>query len=126
LVRHIRRLGFPAFALILPVPASAQAVQEIPNAMAAHTRFIIIIMAAFLAWAVSFSLLTMKERNTRQKQRQALVERRERILDEIAELEIGRESGEVAQARYSGRSKSLRNDLARVLERLERPTGKQN
>jgi hypothetical protein len=92
--------------------------------MAAHTRFIIVITAAFLTWAVSFSLLTMKDRNARKKQRQALVEQRERILGEIADLEFAREAEDLTETGYRSRSKALRNDLARVVERIQRSSGK--
>ena len=120
MIWRISRHVTTALALIslFESAATAQAVREIPNAMANHTRFIIVIAVAFLAWAVSFSITTMKGRQSGRRERQLLLERRESLLDKIAELEADKEAGNVPDNRYKARMKTLRNDLASVLERL--------
>ncbi len=102
---------------ILGVTALAQTTQGIPNPMATHTVAIVVITAAFLAWAASYSLQVMQER-TRKKDRELLGRRREAVLDSITALEISRESGTISEDRYKRRKKELRSELARVLERL--------
>ncbi len=102
---------------ILGVTALAQTTQGIPNPMATHTVAIVVITAAFLAWAASYSLQVMQER-TRKKDRELLGRRREAVLDSITALEIYRESGTISEDRYKRRKKELRSELARVLERL--------
>jgi ABC-type transport system involved in cytochrome bd biosynthesis fused ATPase/permease subunit len=114
------------FYIVLPVlailvralPVHAQSVQEIPNAMSAHTVFIIVITAAFLTWAASFSLYALKERTNKQKERQILGTLREKILDELAEVETAREAGAISEGRYKNRFKTLRGDLSRVIDKL--------
>lgn len=114
------RLTFAAIVSILfSAPLLAQGVQEIPNAMAVHTTFIIGVTTVFLIWAVSFSIQTMKERTNPQQQRQVLLERRERILEEITKIEIARESGDITRSRYKRRLKTNRGDLVRVIEKLQ-------
>ena len=102
---------------ILGVTALAQTTQGIPNPMATHTVAIVVITAAFLAWAASYSLQVMQER-TRKKDRELLGRRREAVLDSITALEMSRESGTISEDRYKRRKKELRSELARVLERL--------
>ena len=114
------RLTFAAIVGILfSAPLLAQGVQEIPNAMAVHTTFIIGVTTIFLIWAVSFSIQTMKERTNPQQQRQVLLERRERILEEITKIEMARESGDITRSRYNRRLKTNRGDLVRVIEKLQ-------
>lgn len=107
-----------AVLLLTGAPAAAQGVQEFPNPMAAHTVFIVAIVGAFLAWAVSFSIHTARERSDGRRERQRLLDERERILDRIADLEDERESGRIDAARYKLRARRLRGDLARVVEAL--------
>ena len=114
------RLVGPAFiALLAAAPAGAQGIEEIPNPMAAHTIFIIVITSAFLIWAVSFSLQTTKERADKNKQRQMFLAERERILDTIAEIEADRDSGKIDSGQYKSRIKKRRGELTRVIERLQ-------
>jgi len=86
--------------------------------MAAHTLFIVLITAAFLAWAASFSIQIMKERSY-EKDRQALRRHRETILDKITELETARESGTINKDRHKRRMRELRGELSRVIEKLQ-------
>lgn len=114
------RLVGPAFiALLAAAPAGAQGIEEIPNPMAAHTIFIIVITSAFLIWAVSFSLQTTKERADKNKQRQMFLAERERILDTIADIEADRDSGKIDSGQYKSRIKKRRGELTRVIERLQ-------
>ena len=114
------RLVGPAFiALLAAAPAGAQGIEEVPNPMAAHTIFIIVITSAFLIWAVSFSLQTTKERADKNKQRQMFLAERERILDTIAEIETDRDSGKIDSGQYKSRIKKRRGELTRVIERLQ-------
>lgn len=106
-------------ASIIATPAAGQRVEEIPNAMSSHTIFIIIVTGAFLAWAASFSFHTVRERASRNNDRRLLISERERILDDLARVEAGRDSGEIDEIRYKRRLKALRGDLARVVERLQ-------
>ncbi len=106
-------------ALLVAAPALAQGVEEVPNPMATHTIFIVVITTAFLIWAVSYSLQTTKERTDKNKQRQMLLAQRERILDAIADIEADRDSGKIDTGQYKSRIKKLRGELTRVIERLQ-------
>ena len=86
--------------------------------MAAHTLFVILITAAFLAWAASYSIQMMKER-TRKKDRRDLGRHRETILDKITELETARESGTISKDRHKRRMKELRGNLSRVIGKIQ-------
>ena len=50
---------------------------EVPNAMGAHTWFIILAAGSFLGWAISYSLQLQREARARKKGREEIV--RERI-----------------------------------------------
>ena len=107
--------------ILFSAPLLAQGVQEIPNAMAVHTTFIIVVTMAFLIWAVSFSIQTMKERTNPQQQRQVLLARRGQSLEEITTVEMARESGDITRSRYKSHLKTLRGSLVRVIEKLQSP-----
>ncbi len=107
-----------ALVLALAIPARAQAPIQVPNPMAAHTLFIILITAAFLVWAASYSAQIMKER-THKKDRRDLVRHRETILDKITELETARESGTISKDRHKRRMKELRGELSRVIGKIQ-------
>ena len=111
LVGLILGLGFAA-------RAQAQAPIEVPNPMAAHTLFVILLTVAFLVWAASFSIQIMKERTHRQD-RQSLIRRRETILDKITELETALEAGAITKERHRRRMKELRGELSRVIGKLQ-------
>ena len=114
----MRRLTTLVLGLVFAIPADAQGPIQVPNPMAAHTLFIVLITAAFLAWAASFSIQTMKER-THRKERQALRQHRETVLDKITELETARESGTINKERHKRRMRELRGELSRVIEKLQ-------
>ena len=114
----MRRLTAVVLGLAFVIPAYAQGPIQVPNPMAAHTLFIILITAAFLAWAGSFSIQIMKER-TQQKDRQALRLYRDTLLDKITELETARESGTISTEGHKRRMRELRGELSRVITKLQ-------
>ncbi len=114
----MRRLLAVVIGLNFALPAHAQGPIQVPNPMAAHTLFIILITSAFLIWAASFSIQIMQER-THRKDRQALRRHRETILDKITETEAARESGAITKERHKRRMKELRGELSRVIETLQ-------
>ncbi len=91
---------------------------DVPNAMGAHTWFIILAVGAFLLWSVSYSLQLHKEALARRKGREELVHRKEELLDQIADLETQKESGAIGEKKYKQDLKDLKFHLAKVLEKL--------
>ncbi len=103
-------------ALIVLVVTPAYAQQDVPNSMASHTLFVILITGAFLVWAASYSVHFYRDReDQREHQRESLESHRDTLFDEIAELETAYETGAISESRYKTRLKSLRSDLARTL-----------
>ena len=90
----------------------------VPNAMGAHTWFIILAVGSFLLWSVSYSLQLHKEALARKKGREELVSRKEQLLDQIADLETRKESGAIGEKKYKQDLKDLKFHLAKVLEKL--------
>lgn len=113
---HIRSLA-TILSLAAPVWAQSGTI-SVPNPMAAHNVFIILITAASLAWAASFSVQFMKERKLRQLDRPAILKVRESLLDEITKLEISIESGTITKDKYEKRLNEMRRQLSRVAEKL--------
>src|SRR2546426_6453124 len=91
---------------------------DVPNAMGAHTWFIILAVGAFLLWSVSYSLQLHKEALARKKGREELVRRKEELIDQIADLETRKEAGAIGEKKYKQDLKDLKFHLAKVLERL--------
>lgn len=91
---------------------------DVPNAMGAHTWFVILAAGAFLLWSLSYSLQLHKEALARKEGREHLVRRKEELLDQIADLEAQKESGAVAEKKYKQALKDLKFHLVKVLERL--------
>src|ERR1700740_3184601 len=91
---------------------------DLPNAMGAHTWFVILAVGAFLLWSISYSLQLHKEALARRKGRDELIRHKDEILDRIAELEEQKESGEIAEKKYRQDLKDLKLRLAKALERL--------
>jgi len=90
---------------------------DVPNAMGAHTWFIIVFAAAFLAWSISYSLQLRREAMARRKGREDLVHRKDELIDKIAEVEAQKESGRLDEKRYKQELKDLKFQLSKVLER---------
>jgi len=91
---------------------------DVPNAMGAHTWFIIVAAGAFLLWCLSYSLQLHKEALARRKGREELVRRKDELIDKIAELETQHSEGTIAEKKYKQDLKELKFLLSKVLERL--------
>jgi len=91
---------------------------DVPNAMGAHTWFIIIAIGAFLLWCISYSLQRHKEALSRRKGREDLLRRREELIEQIANIEEQKEAGSIADKRYKQDLKDLKFQLSKVLEKL--------
>src|SRR5213593_4644063 len=91
---------------------------DVPNAMGAHTWFIIVAVGAFLLWSLSYSIELHKEALARKKGREDLVRRKEELIDQIANLETQKESGAIVEKKYKQDLKDLKFHLAKVLEKL--------
>ena len=91
---------------------------DVPNAMGAHTWFIILAIGAFLAWSISYSLQLHKEALARRKGREDLARRKDEIIDKIAELEAQKDAGGIAERKYKQDLKDLKFRLSKVLEKL--------
>ncbi|HYR42057.1 MAG TPA: hypothetical protein VER98_03470 [Terriglobia bacterium] len=104
--------------LLLVQDAGAQTA-DVPNAMGAHTWFVILAVGAFLLWSISYSLQLHKEALARRKGRDELLRHKELLLDQIADLEAQKESGALAEKRYKQNLKDLKFRLAKVLEKMK-------
>ena len=104
--------------LLLLAQAEGAQTADVPNAMGAHTWFIIVAAGAFLLWSISYSLQLHREALTRRKGRDELVRRKEELLDQIADLEGQKESGSIPEKKYKQDLKDLKFHLAKILEKL--------
>ena len=91
---------------------------DVPNAMGAHTWFIILAAGAFLAWSISYSLQLRREALARRKGREDLARRKDELIDQIANLEAQKEAGAISEKRYKQDRKELKFQLSKVLEKL--------
>jgi hypothetical protein len=91
---------------------------EVPNAMGAHTWFIILAVGAFLAWSISYSLQLHKEALARKKGRVELSRQRDELLDQIAELEAQKETESITDKKYKQELKDLKFRLSKVIDKL--------
>ena len=91
---------------------------SVPNAMGAHTWFIIIAVGAFLLWSISYSLQLQKEALLRRKGREDLTRRKDELLDRIADLEGQKEAGKINERKYKDELKDLRFQLSKLLDQL--------
>jgi hypothetical protein len=103
--------------LVLLVQEGART-SRVPNAMGAHTWFVILVVGAFLAWSISYSLQLHKEALARKKGRQELVQRKEELIDQIADLELRMETGAITEGKYKQELKELKFRLSKLLEKL--------
>jgi hypothetical protein len=106
------------FLLLLLQADGGSQTADVPNAMGAHTWFVILAVGAFLLWSISYSLQLHKEALTRRKGREDLVRRKEEILDEIARLEDQKSTGALAEKKYRQDLRDLKFHLGKVLEKL--------
>jgi hypothetical protein len=91
---------------------------QVPNAMGAHTWFIIMAVGAFLAWSISYSLQLHKEALQKKKGREDLIRQKEAILIQIMDLEDQKEAESITEQKYKQELKSLKFRLAKLLEKL--------
>src|SRR5262249_24573506 len=91
---------------------------DVPNAMGAHTWFIILAVGAFLLWSISYSLQLHKEALARKKGRENLARRKEELIDQIAELEAQKEAGTVPDKKFKQELKDLKFQLSKVLGKM--------
>ena len=91
---------------------------DVPNAMGAHTWFIILVVGAFLAWSISYSLQLHKEALARKKGREDLVRRKDELIDKIADLEAQKDAGTIPEKKFKQDVKDLKFQLSKVLEKL--------
>src|SRR5215467_6307340 len=94
---------------------------DVPNAMGAHTWFIIVFVGAFLAWSISYSLQLRREALARKKGREDLAKRKDELIDQIADLETQKESGSVDDKRYRQQLKDLKFQLSKIVEKISPP-----
>jgi hypothetical protein len=92
---------------------------EIPSPMSIHTWFIIVAVGAFLTWCISYSLQLQKEALKRRTSREGLLLRKNRYLDELAELASQKEAGTLSEQRFKRRHVNTKLRLAKVLEQIE-------
>jgi hypothetical protein len=93
---------------------------DVPNAMGAHTWFIILAVGAFLAWSISYSLQLHREAVARRKGREDLARRKDEIIDKIADLEAQKDAGSITEKKYKQDLKDLKFQLSKVLEKMGR------
>src|SRR5437016_1947707 len=105
------------FLLLLAQTEGAETA-NVPNAMGAHTWFVILAVGAFLLWSISYSLQLHREALTRRKGRDELLRRKEELFDEIARLEDQKDSGALAEKRYEKDLRDLKFHLGKILEKL--------
>lgn len=104
--------------LLLLVQDEGARTADVPNAMGAHTWFIIIAIGAFLLWCISYSLQIHKQALLQKKGREDLVRRKDELIDRIAELEAGKEAGAIQEKKYKQDLKDLKFQLGKVVEKL--------
>jgi hypothetical protein len=106
------------FLLLLGQADGGAQTADVPNAMGAHTWFVILAVGAFLLWSISYSLQLHKEALARRKGRDELIRRKDELLDQIANLEEQKDSGAIAEKKYKQDLRDLKFHLGKVLEKL--------
>ena len=91
---------------------------EVPNAMGTHTWFVILAATAFLAWCISYSLVLHKQRLSRKKGQDDLLQQKEALLNRITALETQKDAGKIDEQHFSKELKTLKFRLASVLDKL--------
>ena len=92
---------------------------EVANPMGIHTWFVIVIVGAFLAWSISYSLQMQKEALRKRSSREGLLLLKNQYLDQLADLESRRQAGKISEQRYKREYNNGRLRLAKVLEKIE-------
>jgi hypothetical protein len=101
--------------LLLLAQDDAARTADVPNAMGAHTWFVIIAVGAFLLWCLSYSLQLHKEALARKKGREDLARRKQELVDKIADLEAQKDAGAVSEKKYKQDLKDLKFQLSKVV-----------
>ena len=109
--------------LLLAAQDDGPKTADVPNAMGAHTWFVIFAVGAFLLWSISYSLQLHKVALAKRKGRDDLVRRRQELIDSIADLEEQKEAGTLAEKKYKQDLKDLKFQLAKVVDKLRRKSG---
>ena len=104
--------------LLLLAQDEAARTADVPNAMGAHTWFVIIAVGAFLLWCLSYSLQSHKEALARKKGREDLARRKQELIDKIADLEAEKRAQTIAEKKYKQDLKDLKFQLSKILEKL--------
>src|SRR5499426_2082328 len=104
--------------LFLLAQDEAARTADVPNAMGAHTWFVIVAVGAFLLWSLSYSLQLHKEALARKKGREDLVRRKEELIDKIADLETQKDAVSISDKKYKQDMKDLKFQLSKILEKL--------
>ena len=103
--------------LLLQAQDEGARTADVSNAMGAHTWFIIVFVAAFLAWSISYSLQLRKEALARKRGRDDLVKRKDELIDRIANIEAEKEAGRLDDKKYKQELKDLKFQLSKILEK---------
>lgn len=105
--------------LLLVQDDGAARTADVPNAMGAHTWFIIAFVGAFLLWCISYSLQLHKEAVARKKGHEDVSKRKEELIDRIADLQSQKEAGTIDERKYKQELKELKFQLSRILEKTK-------
>ena len=92
---------------------------DVPNAMGAHTWFIIAFIGAFLLWSISYSLQLHREAVARKRGREDIARRKDELIDRIADLESKKEAGSIDEKKYKQELKELKFQLSKILEKTK-------
>ena len=92
---------------------------DVPNAMGAHTWFIIAFVGAFLLWSISYSLQLHREALARKKGREDISRRKDELIDRIADLQSKKEAGSIDEKKYRHELKDLKFQLGKILEKTK-------
>ena len=92
---------------------------DVPNAMGAHTWFIIAFVGAFLLWCISYSLQLHKEAVARKKGREEFAKRKDELIDRIADLESKKEAGSIDEKKYKQEMRELKSQLSKTLDKTK-------
>jgi hypothetical protein len=101
--------------LLLLAQDDAARTADVPNAMGAHTWFVIIAVGAFLLWCLSYSMQLHKEALARRQGREDLARRKQELVDKIADLEAQKDAGAVSEKKYKQDLKDLKFQLSKVV-----------
>ena len=94
--------------------------------MGIHTWFIIAAFGAFLAWCISYSLQLQREALKRRTSREGLMLRKNRYVEELADLESQKDAGSISEQRFRRLYINTKLRLAKVIDQIEQIEQKQD